>query len=90
MLLRFVSLGSHVHAADVNVGAMNPTRGESAALLGSMTVLRMVEYPPAIYFGKNPAELANVEPNTQAWEEVKSLVEELLYAQEPTPVSGLL
>ena len=55
-----------------------------------MTVLRMVEYPPAIYFGKNPAELANVEPNTQAWEEVKSLVEELLYAQEPTPVSGLL
>jgi hypothetical protein len=82
-LLRFVSLGSHVHAADVNAGAMNPKRGESAALLGATTILRMVEYPPAVYFGENETELTNVEPNTQAWEDVTGLVEEL-YAQEPT------
>lgn len=81
-LLRFVSLGSHIHAADVNVGAINPKRDETAALLGVTTVLRMIEYPPAVYFGENETELANAEPNTQVWEDVTSMVEEL-YTQEP-------
>jgi len=73
---------SRINTADVNVGVLFQGTKLTPELVGSQVVLRVVEFPEAMYFAPlGEVALRSIEPDTEAWGEANNLIEEL-FAQE--------
>lgn len=66
---------AEVSAADVRVGAA--TAGTFPRLVGSTVVLRVTEFPPAVYYDAEGSSLTPIEPDTPEWTQMSELVESL-------------
>lgn len=77
LMPRFISLGTHVHAADVITGTPNKKADGLVEIIGSSVVLRMTEYPPTILYDTGQGTLMSVEPDTNEWNEVAALANSL-------------